>query len=179
MDIHDITAELLARPGQVPDVEEGESRATRLVRSTLYDHPGMVALYRAQGLPVDALTTDVAWILEPEGDGGGPSVLFEAADDGAAVGDGSLDTTVTGDHVRLWVGPTGPHPPGGVLELELVRLRSPGVQGHRYLLPEAAGRLSFLVPTDVFGLRSTLYLILDDVRRPLVFGPRVLLPRAK
>jgi hypothetical protein len=178
MDIHDITAELLARPGQVPDVDESESRATRLVRSTLFDNPGMVALYRAQGLPVDALTGDEAWILEPEGDGGGPPVLYEAGALQTGEG-GDLATTVTGDHVRLRVGPAGPLPRGGVLELELVHLRSPGVQGYRYTLPAPEGRLSFLLPREAFGLRSTLYLINNNVRRPLVFGPRLLLPRAK
>ncbi len=178
MDIHDITAELLARPGQVPDVDEAESRATRLVRSTLFDNPGMIALYRAQGLPVEALTTDEAWVLEPEGAAGGPPVLFEAGGLETA-GGGDLETIVTGDHVRLRVAPTGPQPPGGVLELEIVHLRSLGVQGYRYALPAPAGSLSFLLPREVFGLRSTLYSIHNDARRPLVFGPRLLFPRAK
>ena len=184
MDIHDLIAEFAALPGQVADVEETECRATRIVRSVLFDHPEMGALYRAQGLPVDRIEAEDVYVLEPEdgpetglqGTSEGPTVLFEVG-----VGDapGGLVTAVAGDRVLVDLGAGGSAGPGRVLEAEVVRLRTAGVLAHRYVLPASSGRLSFLAPPDVFAVRATLFAREGGVARPLVFGPRVALARAK
>jgi len=184
MDIHDLIAEFAALPGQVPDVEETESRATRIVRSVLFDHPEMVALYRAQGLPVDRIEAEDVYVLDPEGGPGdgpqgaskGPAVLFEV---GVGAAPGGLVTAVAGDRVLVDLGAGGSTDPGRVLEVEVVRLRTAGVLTHRYVLPASFGRLSFLAPPEVFAVRATLLAREGGVARPLIFGPRVALARAK
>ena len=146
MDIHDLMAEFAALPGQLPDIDEVECRATRIVRSMLFENPEMRALYRAQGLPVDRLEAEDVYVLEPEsgpedGQGGAPEspvVLFEVG-----VGDapGGLLTAVADEWVRVDLRAGGAVAPGGVLEAEVVRLRTAGVLSHRYVLPAPHGQI--------------------------------------
>ncbi|PKN46343.1 MAG: hypothetical protein CVU59_06370 [Deltaproteobacteria bacterium HGW-Deltaproteobacteria-17] len=176
MDILDLTTHLGAMPGQVPDVEEREVRYTRIVRSSAYDHQLMLDLYRAKGLPVEALRGGDAYIIEPEDVEDGPPVLFEV---GAPRATGGLETAVTGLEVRVDLSAPGESPVDGVLELEIVRLRSEGAANHRYLLPASSGCVLFLADSEMFGLRTTLFVLDGDRRLPLVFGPRLNLSRAK
>ncbi|MBU1243846.1 hypothetical protein KKD52_11860 [Myxococcota bacterium] len=176
MDIPDLITQLGALPGQVPDVEEHEVRHTKFVRSTVFDNPPMLDLYRAQGLPVDALRGGDAFIIEPEDVGDGPPVLFEV---GATRASGGLEMAVTGLEVCVDLSAPEEPPVDGILELEIVRLRSGGVATHRYSLPAPAGRVLFLADPEIFGLRTTLFVLKDGWRRPLVFGPRLNLSRAK
>ena len=181
MDISELTSQLAGLPGQVPDEDERESRFTRFFRSSVFDNPQMVKLYREQGLPVDEVQTDETYILSPEdGDAGeageGGAVLYEAGLVGAP---GSLVTAVWGDRVQVDLCAPADFEPDQTLLLELVRLRPAGVLSLRYLLPAPSGRVLFLAAPDLFGVRTTLFLQKDGLCRPLVFGPRVSISRAK
>ncbi len=199
MDFSDLITELGALPGQLPDVEEREPRFSRFVRSAAFDNPQMLALYHAQGLPVEDVSAEDTYIVEPEdvvggdkiadglrtgaagqhatGDAaGGAPVLFEA---GACIAPGGLETVVTGDRVRVDLCATDGTAPDATLVLELVLLRSSGLHCRRYVLPSSSGRVLFLAPIDGFAVRATLFSQTRDLCRPLIFGPRVPISRAK
>ena len=158
-------------PGQVPEHEGSEPRWVSFRSSQLFDHPEMRELYHSQGLPVERITEGEAWIVEPE-EGTGRPVLCEA---GGFLSCGGLVVHREDRLVRVDLDMSGHGAFAGEVLLEIALLRSAGVTGAGYLLPVVSGRVWLQLETEVFGFRTTIFSRKGDQRRPLVFGPRILL----
>lgn len=170
MDMDEILSRFGALPGQVPDVEEEEPACHRLARPQFLENPELLAIYRRQGLPVDACVSSDVFVLEPVGcsnPAARHAVLFEPG----SFSDPGLWLHAEEHTVKVaWKLDSFAAP----LQLDIFELQAGGVEALSYRLPDAAGRVCFIARQETFAVRAQLH-VQDGGRGSVFFGQRLFL----